>query len=68
MSNSTEKTINKTLVHRPWNVLDDFGCYDAGSRSWIEFDANVSKQIRAVEKANQRYIRVTRQLDRQSLR
>jgi hypothetical protein len=68
MSNPIEKTKRKPLVHRPWDVLDSFGHYDAGSESWIQFDEVISEQIRELEEKNRQYIRPTATFNRRSSR
>ena len=67
MSKPIEKTQNKPLVHRPWDVLD-FGHYNADNRHWRQFDESVSEQIRDLEAKNERYIRISFVSNRRSSR
>ncbi len=66
MSKPIEKTQSKPLVHRPSDVLDPFGHYDAENRNWLHFDESLSEQIRDLEAKNQRYIRVSFASNRRS--
>jgi hypothetical protein len=68
MSKPIEKTRQKSLVHRPSDVLDSFGHYDAENRNWLQFDESVSEQIRNLEAKNQQYIRVSFTSSRHSSR
>ena len=67
MSKPIESTQNKPLVHRPWDVLDSFGFYDARNRQWIEFNASVAEQIRDFERKHPEYIRLSPSLNRRSV-
>ncbi len=68
MSKPIEKTQPKPLVHRPSDVLDSFGHYDATNRNWLEFDDSVSEQIRELEDKNRQYIRPAAAFNRRSSR
>jgi hypothetical protein len=68
MSKPIEKTKRKPLVHRPWDVLDSFGHYDAGNESWLQFDELLSEQIRDLEEKNRQYIRPSAAFNRRSSR
>ena len=68
MSKPIETTQSKPLVHRPWDVLDSFGSYDAQNRQWVEFSASVSKQIRDFELMHPEYMRLSPSLNRRSIR
>jgi hypothetical protein len=68
MSKPIEKTQRQPLVHRPWDVLDAFGQYDAGNESWLHFDEALSEQIRELEEKNRQYIRPLTIFNRRSSR
>ena len=68
MSKPIEKTKRKPLVHRPWDVLDSFGHYDAENDSWLQFDEVISEQIRELEEKNRQHIRRTPVFNRRSSR
>ena len=68
MSKPIETTKRKPLVHRPWDVLDSFGQYDAGNDSWLQFDEMISEQIRELEEKNRQHIRSAAVFNRRSSR
>jgi len=68
MSKPIEKTKRKPLVHRPSDLLDTFGHYDAGNESWLQFDEVISEQIRELEEKNRQYIRPAAVFNRRSSR
>ena len=68
MSKPIEKTQHKPLVHRPSDVLDSVGYYDASNEDWLRFDESVTEQIRVLEEKNERYIRVSFVSNRRSSR
>ena len=68
MTKHLEKLRRRPLVHKPWDVLDLFGNYDATNRNWIEFDDSLTEQIAVLEATNARYIRPTANLIRRSSR
>jgi hypothetical protein len=68
MTKPIEKPRRQPLVHKPWDVLDSFGNYDATNRNWLEFDDCLTEQIGVLEANNARYIRPTANLIRRSSR
>jgi len=63
-----EKAQRKPLVHRPSDVLDSFGLYDARNDSWLHFDESLSDQIHELEEKNRQYIRHSAAFNRRSSR
>ena len=68
MSKPIEKTKRKPLVHRPWDVLESFGRYDAANENWLQFDEAISEQIRELEEKNRQHIRPSGVFNRRSSR
>jgi hypothetical protein len=66
MTKPIEKPRRQPLVHKPWDVLDSFGSYDATNRNWIEFNESLTDQIAVLEKINARYIRPNANFTRRS--